>query len=202
VKTKLLLLIGPLLGILSCKNPIANLGLPAKDEARLAAPIPVPNGDFENWNWQLRPISWYTNGCPLCVGAQWDEYVVKQDSQTVYHGKYSAQLMYNYSFQAYAKIKFALSIHPSSLQAYVTCHLYTPDTVSINIKLYKHKHVVDSGYWQSTASITNFTQINIPLSTNAALIDSAQILIKGGKTIAPNNYNSSTLWVDDLSFFK
>jgi hypothetical protein len=204
VKTKLLLLIGALFGILACKNPMANLSLPATQttQARQAAPIAVPNGDFENWDSQLRPIGWYTNGCPLCQGAPFDEYQVRKDSQIVYHGNYSAELIYNYYYQAYGRIKFALSTHPNNLQAYVACHLYSPDTVSITIKLYKNKHVVDSGYWQSTTSIANFTQVNIPISTNATLIDSAQILIKGGKTIAPNNINSTTLWVDDLSFFK
>ncbi|HTA60931.1 MAG TPA: hypothetical protein VK835_00685 [Bacteroidia bacterium] len=196
MKAKLFLALLSLGSLLACKKNVpSTAGKPATQ-------IAVPNGGFENWDWQLRPLNWYTNGCPLCVGAQWDEYVVKKDSVTLYQGKYSAQLMYNYSFQAYAKIKFALTTHPTILQAYISCYLYKPDTVNINIKLFKNKIVVDSGYWQSTATISNFSQINVPLTNNATAIDTALITITGGKTVAPNNYNSSTLWVDNLSFFK
>ena len=206
MKAKYILLLSSLLSLVACKkNAVVLNSNPLAVQARQttqATPIAVPNGDFENWNWQLRPVSWYTNGCPLCQGAPFDEYQVRKDSQIVYHGNYSAQLIYNYYYQAYAKIKFALSTHPTILQGYVMCTLYNPDTVTINIKLLKNRHIVDSGYWQSTTAISSFTQINIPISTAATLIDSAQITITGGKKIAPNNVNSTTLWVDDLSFFK
>ena len=201
MKTTYVLLLSSFLFFVACKKDAAltNTPPPAVPQARA---IPVPNGDFENWDWQLRPTNWYTNGCALCVGAPFDEYVVKKDSQTVYHGAYSALFMYNYNFQAYAKIKFPLTIHPNQLQAHVFCYLYTPDTVSISIKLLKNSHTVDSGYWQSTMPITNFTQINIPITTGTAIIDSAVLLIKGGKNIAPNNFNTTAFWVDDLVLFK
>jgi len=195
-----MLLLSSLLSLTACKKDVAitNPNLPTIKATQIA----IPNGDFENWDWELCPVNWYTNGCALCVGAQWDEYVVKKDSQTVYHGTYSALFIYNYNFMAYAKIKFGLITHPTILQGYVKSYLYNPDTISISIKLLKNKRVVDSGYWQSTTPIVNFTQINIPITTAATLIDTALITIKGGKNIAPNNFNSTSLWVDDLSFFK
>ena len=203
MKTKYIILLSTLLSLVACKKPVVVLNSnPLTAKTSHATPIAIPNGDFENWNSQLRPLNWYTNGCPLCQGAPFDEYQVRKDSQLVYHGNYSAQLIYNYYYQSYGRIKFGLTTHPSTLQAYVMTTLYTPDTVSITIKLYKNKHVVDSGYWQSTARITNFTQITVPISNSTALIDTALVLITGGKTIAPNGINSTTLWVDDLSFFK
>lgn len=190
-----ILLLSSLVFLFACKKDVAPTPTPA-------TVIPVPNGDFENWNWQLCPVNWYTNGCGLCVGAPFDEYVVKKDSQTVHHGRYSALFIYNYTFQAYARTKFALNTHPDILQGYVFSYLYAPDTVSISVKLLKNTHVVDSGYWQSTAPINYFTQINIHLTKSTQVIDSALILIKGGKNIAPNNFNTTALWVDDLTFFQ
>ena len=29
--------------------------------------IPIPNGDFENWDAQPVLLNWQTNSCPLCV---------------------------------------------------------------------------------------------------------------------------------------
>ena len=203
MKTKYIVLVSSLLSLVACKkNEVIFNSNTLAAKTSHATPIAIPNGDFENWDSQLRPLNWYTNGCPLCQGAPFDEYQVRKDSQLVYHGNYSAQLIYNYYYQSYARIKFGLTTHPSTLQAYVMCTLYNPDTVSITIKLYKNKHVVDSGYWQSTTPIINYTQINVPLSTSATLIDTALITITGGKTIAPNGINSSTLWADNLSFFK
>jgi len=159
----------------------------------------IPNYDFENWTSKL-PDNWKTNSCPMCVPS-WNPYIAQQDSQIVYHGKYSLKLIYNLIFPSWVESKFAISQHPSSLHGYVKCNLYGTDTVSIKIKLLNNSLVVDSGEWSSTTAINSWTAVNIPISHTTSTIDSVLILIVGGKykDSTTNFTNSTTFWVDDLS---
>jgi hypothetical protein len=162
--------------------------------------IAVPNGGFENWNTQLRPLNWYTNGCPLCQGAPFDEYVVRRDTQNICSGSYSAQFYYNWNFQAYAKNKFAIANHPTYLQAYVKdTMLSSADSVLIKVDVFYQKHHVDSGIWVGTSPIKTFTILNIPISQNTTHADTVIITIRGQCFGRPY---SSSLWVDNVSLFK
>jgi len=171
--------------------------------------IQIPNGDFENWSWVPLPENWKTNSYPLSM-AQWVTYIVKKDSQVVYHGAYSMKLIYNLTppawgaAPAWAKNKFAISEHPNNLRGYLKCNLQGTDTVSISVKILNNGITVDSGQWKSTVSIINWTEVNIPISNSSTVIDSALITITGGKykdsttTLA----NSTTFWVDQLYLIK
>lgn len=175
-----------------------------------AVEMPTPNGDFENWTVELLPENWQTNSCPLCV-SQVETYIVQKDSQVVYHGKFSMKLINNLTdsggyVPAWAKNKFELSGYPSSLHGYVKCNLMGTDTVSIKIEILLDGNPINGGQWKTTSSISNWTEVNIPVSENNIpfAFDSALITITGGKYIdsTTNLSNSTTLWVDKLSLFK
>jgi hypothetical protein len=195
MKTTCILLLSGLLVLAACKKDTIK-----STPSTTPTQIPVPNADFENWDQMIRPLSWQANGCPLCQGAPFDEYVVRQDSETVYHGKYSVQLYNNFNFQAYVKTKFATILHPTYLQAYVKdTMLSTADSVLIKVDVYYQKQHVDSGLWQGTAAIKNYTQLRIPISQNSTHADTTIITIHGQ---VPGRLYSSSFWVDDLSLYK
>ena len=174
----------------------------------------IPNADFEYWtpaSQGIYPVGYThtqkeTNSCPLCM-PQYTTYIVQKDSVNVYHGNYSALLLYNNTRglgydPPWLKKKFAVQDHPTALNVYVKDSLFGPDTVAIDIKIFDSNNaVVDSGYWQSTTSIYQFQHITIPITTSSSTADSVSIYIRGGRYIRDTTSGDKTLfWVDDLSF--
>ncbi len=96
--------------------------------------IPIPNGDFENWN-SLSLQNWKTNSCRLCT-PPYETYIIKQDSD-FYHGQFAAKFIYNNVYPAKAENKFSVPSHPSNLKAYVKFNLYGTDTVTYKINLFR-----------------------------------------------------------------
>lgn len=176
-----------------------------------AEELPMPNSDFENWTDGLLPENWQTNSCYVCV-PQMETYIVQKDSQVVYHGNYCMKLINNlvdtggYIPPAWAKNEFELTGYPSSLHGYVKCNVTGNDTVSIKIEVLFEGNPINGGIWESTSSINNWTEVNIPVSdTNTPFaFDSALITITGGKykDSTTTLSNSTTLWVDKFSLLK
>ena len=165
----------------------------------------IPNNDFEIWKVlgsNANPAwltSWITDSNPLGLGPALS-YIIQPDSTNVYHGKYSVKLIYNHTeVTAWAKTQFAIAAHPSSLHGYVKCDLSGTDTVAISIKLLKQGIVVDSGQWISTVPINIWSGITIPISHQNSVVDSALIIMKGGR-FRPTS-TTTVLWVDDLSLY-
>lgn len=157
-----------------------------KDEANQG--IVVPNGDFEDWVSSPAPQLWQTNSCPLCL-PPYETYIVQQDTNA-YQGSFAAKIIANGVYQTKAENKFAIPYHPTVLSAYVKSGVTTTDSLLISIKLLRNAVTVDSGQWINTASIAGYTKINIPITNNATLADSASIKITGGKN------RSTVLWID------
>ena len=156
--------------------------------------IPVPNGDFENWDSALTLLNWQTNSCPLCVPAI-NKYIVVKDPNPS-NGLFDAKLIYNNAFAAWATNNFSIPKHPSTLSGYVKSNITSIDTIRITISLYKNMVQVDNGSWVGTSSIANYTKIDIPISQNSSDADSALIRIEGGKK------NGTEFWVDNLYLVK
>jgi hypothetical protein len=159
--------------------------------------IDIPNGDFENWNENLLLVNWKTNSCPLCE-PPFESYIVQKDTST-YHGKFAAKFIYNNVYAAWAENKFALSIHPVFLGAYVKCSLSETDTVSIKMLLFKNMTIVDSGVWFGNSLIPKYQYVYIEISHNSSQVDSGLIRITGGHKQGNLNKNTE-FWVDFLNF--
>ena len=156
--------------------------------------IPVPNGDFENWDAQPTLLNWQTNSCPLCVQAIERNIVVKDPNAS--NGLFAAKFIYNNAFTAWAINNFSIPKHPSTLSGYVKSSITSIDTIRITITLYKNMVPVDSGSWVGTSSIANYTKIDIPISQNSSDADSALIRIEGGQKLG------TEFWVDNLYLIK
>src|SRR5437868_6311850 len=96
--------------------------------------IPIPNGDFENWDNFPRLLNWQTNSCPICTPA-FETYIVLKDANA-YRGQFAAKFIYNNVYSSWANNNFAVSEHPSTLTAYVKCYLASSDTVRVKINLH------------------------------------------------------------------
>ena len=157
----------------------------------------VPYGDFEQWGLTFfgteDPWGWSTSN------GQRIEDVKKDSGLNAYHGKYSMLLsIEDGAARPEAWATFGLSQHPVYLIGYVKLFLTDSDTASIKITLYENSLPIDSGYWEGTIPINNFTQVRIPISQNNLLADSAYIDITE-KNMNPV-YLGSKFWVDYLSF--
>ncbi len=140
--------------------------------------MPIPNGDFEQWNSWPVLINWQTNSCPLCM-TPINEYVVKKDS-LAYHGKYAAKFIFNGLYKSRARNKFAISTHPTLLTGYINSRIMPGDFAKISIDIFYKKQVVDSGRLYETSSTTNYKEFKIPITGNSLKADSAEITIVGG----------------------
>jgi hypothetical protein len=154
--------------------------------------IPVANGGFENWTNNL-PDNWTTNSCPPCM-APYETYIVRQDT-VAYQGQFAAKFIYNNTYAAWAQNGFAVTTHPQYLSAYVKCNLVTTDSVLIRVKVFNNNVEVDSGEWYGTTSISNYTQLNVPISQNATQADSVNIYIEGGHR-GSLTWTNTEFWVD------
>jgi len=191
---KILVILASVIALVSCSKDKA-IQLNSPNQAQQI--IPIPNSDFENWDWQPLPQNWKTNSCPFCL-LQYETYIVQKVSD-FHSGQFAAKFIYNNVYTAWAENKFSIPAHPLSLKGYVKCNLYGTDTVSIEIKIFFNTVMVDSGRWISSSSINNYTEINIPITQDASQIDSASIRIQGGHKMGYPNSNTE-LWVDDLTF--
>jgi hypothetical protein len=202
MKIKILTLLSSLLLIMACKKDAAlTVPTPPVTQSTL---IPVPNGDFENWKFRggsVNPLlSWKTPDCIPCVGPA-DSYEVKPDSQTVYHGKYSAKFIVYGASRAFAINKFACSYHPTCLQAYVKDTMVNAtDSVLIKIDVFYQNNRVDSGKWMATSNITTYSLINIPITQNHALADTIIITVLGSCALDP--LQSGPLWIDNVALYR
>lgn len=168
--------------------------IPAQSSNQSQQIIPIPNGDFESWT-NILPQNWNTNSCPFCAPS-YETYIVQQDSNS-FQGAFAAKFIYNNVYAAVAENKFSISTHPNNLTAFVKCNLFGADTVFIKIKVFNNSAAVDSGQWFGIASISNYSQINIPVSQNSSQADSAIISIQGGHQIGFPASNTE-FWIDNL----
>ena len=93
---------------------------------------------------------------------------------------------------------FAITRHPAELKAYVKSNFAANDSVRIAVTLFNNNAIVDSGEWFGTASIPNYTQIQIPISQNTTQVDSIAISIEGGHVNAYPQ-NNTEFWVDAVT---
>lgn len=180
---KLFLLLILLLTLFSCKKSISS-----QDN------INIPNGDFELWDNMPNLISWQTNSCPACV-PPWETYIVQKVTDAS-HGQFAAKFIYNNVYSSFAKNKFAISLHPSILNAYVKSNITHGDTATIHIDLFLRNNIVDSGNWYETTTTVIYKKLEIPISQTNSNVDSALITIVGGKK------QNTEFWVDNLVFLK
>ena len=171
------------IALLSCKKEAANQQI-----------IPIPNGDFEQWDNMSNLAIWQTNSCPACV-PPYETYIVQKVTDAA-SGQFAAKFVYNNVYTSYAKNKFAISLHPTSLTGYIKSNIASGDTGTIRIDLFSGSKIVDDGNFYETSSNVNYRKINIPISQTSSRIDSALITIIGGKK------QTTELSVDNLVFLK
>jgi hypothetical protein len=169
------------LTFLSCKKEAANQQI-----------IPIPNGDFEQWD-NIRNLAiWRTNSCPACV-PPYETYIVQKVTDAE-NGQFAAKFVYNNVYSSYATNKFFISAHPTLLTGYVKSNIVNGDTAVIHVDLFSGSNVVDNGNFYETLSNASYRKIEIPISQSAINVDSAQIKIVGGQR------QSTELFVDNLVF--
>jgi hypothetical protein len=155
-----------------------------------SASAQIPNSNMEWWTNAPTLIDWQSNSHPLTL-PPWEPYIVRQDTDS-YSGNYATNFYANGVFKAWASTTFPVSYHPYNLSLYYRL-LFPPcvndigypqqDTVSVSVQLLYNSEVVDSGYWQSTATEMDYTLLEIPLTQNAVLFDSCRISILGGSIV-------------------
>jgi hypothetical protein len=171
-----------LMAFLSCKKGTLNPQI-----------IPIPNGDFENWN-NVVLLNWQTNSCASCT-PPWETYIVQKVTDAN-SGQFAAKFIYNEVYQSWAYDKFSISIHPSLLTGYVKADIAAGDTAVIHIDLFSGSNIVDSGNWYQTSSNANYKKVEIQISQTSSAVDSASIKIVGGRK------QGTEFNIDDLVFIK
>ncbi len=156
--------------------------------------ISIPNGDFELWDNMPNLYNWQTNSCPACV-PPYETYIVQKVTDAA-HGNYAAKFIYNNIYRSYAMNKFSIPVHPDSLIGYIKSNIASDDTSEIHIDLFSGNNIVDGGSYYETSSTVNYKKIEIPISQNSSVTDSASIKIVGGKK------ETTDLYVDNLVFLK
>lgn len=156
--------------------------------------LPIPNGDFENWNALPIPDDWHTNSCPLCV-PPYETYIV-QKATDAEHGQFAAKFVYNNVYKSFAEIKFPISVHPNLLTAYTKSNIGPGDTATIHVELFAGRNIVDQGIYYETASSSLYKKVQIPITQTTQAVDSAFIRIEGGKI------QQTEFSVDNLQFQK
>ena len=156
--------------------------------------IPIPNGDFELWDNMPNLYSWQTNSCPACV-PPYDTYIVKRVTD-VSNGQFAAKFIYNNFYNSFANNKFSISLHPTVLTGYVKSTIANEDTAIIHIDIFSGNNLIDNGKFYETSSHAAYRKIEIPISQNSLIADSALIKIIGGKK------QTTELYVDHLVLLK
>ena len=153
---------------------------------------PIPNPGFENWSnvggWYENPDNWTTSNATFSCT------LIKKDNNSS-HGNFATQIL-TYGCQAWAQVKFPITVHPMNMSCYVKTNLAGIDNVIIRIELLNAGNVVDSGSWTNSSSISTYALITVPITQNTSVIDSGIIYLEGG-----NNYGTE-LVVDELYFDK
>jgi hypothetical protein len=167
----------------------------------------TPNAGMENWSTEPLLLNWKTNSYPLTL-PPYDPYIVKKDSDS-YSGKWAANLYANGVFKAYAKTKFQVFTHPSNLTLHYKL-IFAPcvndpgfpqkDTASVLVELFYQGVLVDQGSWYSTATVFDYTGLQIPITQNAPNVDSCSITLWGGKVLGGCGFvaQSTEFKVDQL----
>ena len=153
----------------------------------------IPNGDFEQWENEKLTI-WQTNSCPFCV-PPYETYIVQKENDAA-HGQFAAKFVYNNVYRSVATNKFALSVHPAALTAYVKSNIASGDTAILRVDLFLNDALVDTGIWLETSSTTYYKKLEIQITQNNLNVDSALITILGG------HGQNTELVVDNLQFLK
>ena len=156
--------------------------------------LAIPNGDFEQWDGNQSLLTWQTNSCPLCVPPI-ETYIVQKENDAA-HGQFAAKFIYNNVYRSAATNRFAISVHPSVLTAYVKSNIVSGDTALLHVDLFLNNSVVDSGTWLETTSNVNYKLLEIQITQTNPKVDSASIVILGGQR------QNTELVVDNLQFLK
>ncbi len=156
--------------------------------------IPIPNGDFEFWDNMPNLNTWQTNSCPACA-PPYETYIVKKVTDAT-SGQFAAKFIFNNVYKSYANNKFQISLHPSLLTGYLKSNITSGDTATIHIDFFSGSSIVDSGNLFETTTTTNYRKIEIPISQNNQIIDSALIKIIGGRKV------NTEIYIDNLVFIK
>jgi hypothetical protein len=165
-----------------------------KKETAKQQVIPIPNGDFEQWDNMPNLYNWETNSCPACV-PPYETYIVQKVTEAA-SGQFAAKFIYNNVYRSYADNKFPVSSHPDLLTGYIKSTITGGDTAIIHIDLLSGNTIVDHGEYFETSSNKMYRKIVIPVSQNATHVDSALIKITGG------NKQGTELFVDNLMLLK
>ncbi|MCB9257580.1 MAG: hypothetical protein H6579_10645 [Chitinophagales bacterium] len=156
--------------------------------------ISVPNGDFEFWDNAPILITWQTNSCPPCL-PPYETYIVQKDNDAA-HGQFAAKFIYNNFYSSFAINKFAIALHPTHLTGYIKSTIDNGDTALIQIDLFSGNTIMDHGSFYETSSTANYTKIEIPITQNNSIVDSASIRIVGG------NKPNTIFFVDNLELIR
>ena len=156
--------------------------------------IPIPNGDFENWDSSPYLLNWQTNSCPQCL-PPYETYIVEKTSEAI-QGYFAAKFIYNNLYSSYAFIKFPVSANPNLFTGYIKSNITAGDTAQIVINVFSNNKMIDSGRWLETSTSINYKKIEIPLSQTLNLADSISIKITGG------HKQNTELFVDNLILTK
>jgi hypothetical protein len=96
---------------------------------------------------------------------------------------------------------FPITGHPTSLTGYYKFLPQNGDTMNINVVLFKSGAIVAGGTLKGTATVSNWTSFNVPISSyttaDSAFIFLASCNSNGG---APIPHGNSALYVDNLNF--
>lgn len=171
------------LAVCSCKKDASN-----------QQTIPIPNGDFEQWDNMPNLITWQTNSCPPCV-PPYETYIVQKVTEAE-HGQFAAKFIYNNVYSSLASNKFSILQHPTILTGYIKSNITNGDTATIHVDLYSGNTVVDNGNLFETTSNSVYRKFRMSISQTSTIVDSALITIVGGKK------QGSELYIDNLTFVK
>lgn len=135
----------------------------------------IPNSGFERWTilsqQYYNPDGWNTNTT---------DYVNTIERETPgYAGTYALRI----NAYGYAEVGLPVTAHPGIVGFSVHTGYAVPDTVSVEVTIYKNGMVVDGGYWVNNKStpITAWTGASVPISQNNPSADSVRIRINGGQ---------------------
>ncbi len=172
---------------------IASAFFSCNKEAANQEIIPVPNGDFELWDMQTLLI-WQTNSCPAC-DPPFETYIVQKVTDT-YSGQFAAKFIYNNVYSSFANNKFSISRHPTYLKGFIKSTITAGDTAIIHVDLFLGNNLVDNGSFYEISSTALYKKIEIQLTQNSSIADSALIRIVGGKK------QNTVLYADSFEFIR
>ena len=181
-----------------------------------APPVPIPNGDFEQWiTYSYRRLDTW-NYMPL-VGFDWATQVNNTMVKQTYFSPpfdYAAEVS---NIRIEGKTlggslatggtlfydqgpNFPVFINHQTLNGYYQFYPDGNDTLSIQINMYKNGLQIGSGYWYEADSVTQFTPFQIPIQYFGGTSQNAD---SGSIKIEPHKNNIAGLSraiIDKLSF--